>query len=547
MRAIGHGLVFSAILQGLLRCLLAGAVEYPHAMPEPQQTGWPLTAEERRYVTERAEHDRRPGRESNQHLPQLWPVVPSAGFFGGDAWLKLHTNAALRARKLDADPAVTVLDLTADFTNADGALKPDLYAADAIHLTPAGYAAYAERLRPLLPKPATARRSPEDTQYLLLNYSTAVDAPHQAREVMGYVRDTFGAANEASRLKVGVAVIYTPRERLAETAERLKADLALAEELDVPLLVQVDTENWLPESLTNWFDPAKPGYDPTKVHDVEWYGWTPDSAVKLCWRNWGRVVRVGPHPNLLSPRFQAWEKSIYEGLAPVVVDWLATLPAEKQWLFVGWKCGWETMPNSQYAFFEDGNAYLDRADDPQWRDEDKRIIGYNAARTGGFQTSGVLDFKQGYDVFMKIVGAHLTFLAATARSLGLPREKLFVHTIAQGVDRFNFESQFNADSNPSPSYYGTPAGSLRDNASFIRCLARGRRELGTTGYGVGEFGFGARDYDPWHRWFVRQLAADPDCIFAALYNEDTMRGQPAVERALLDVMAACPAVSGGDR
>jgi len=57
---------------------------------EPQKTGWPLTAEERAYITENAEHDRRPGRESNKHLPKLWPQVPTAGFFGGDSWLKIH-------------------------------------------------------------------------------------------------------------------------------------------------------------------------------------------------------------------------------------------------------------------------------------------------------------------------------------------------------------------------------------------------------------------------------------------------------------------------
>ena len=37
-----------------------------------------LTAEERAYITGKPEHDRRPGRESNQHLPKLWPVVPCA-------------------------------------------------------------------------------------------------------------------------------------------------------------------------------------------------------------------------------------------------------------------------------------------------------------------------------------------------------------------------------------------------------------------------------------------------------------------------------------
>jgi hypothetical protein len=335
---------------------------------------------------------------------------------------------------------------------------------------------------------------------------------------------------------VGVAIIYTPKEQVTESAARLRADLALAEQMDVPVLIQVDTENWLPDSLTNWHDPKKPGYDPAKVDDVEWFGWTPDTAVKLCWRNWGTVVRVGPHPNLLSPRFQAWEKQVYAALASVVVGWLKTLPAEKQWLFVGWKCGWETTPNSQYAYFKDGNSFYGRTDNPKWIEADKQIIGYNAARSAGFQTSGVLDYQHSYDVFMKIIGAHLSFLAKTARSIGLPREKLFVHTIAQGVDRYNMESQFNADSNPSPSFYGKPTTSLRDNPSFMRCLAKARGEFGTVGYGIGEFVFGAKDYDTWHHWFTDKLAADPDLIFAALYNYDRMKGQPEIERAMLDAM-----------
>ena len=259
----------------------AQALDYPHQTAEPQKTGWPLTPEERAYVVEKPEYERRPGRESNKHLPQLWPVVPSAGHFGGDAWLKLHeahvktvqanqgpvdallvgdsitiqwgdswakhfpdrkavnlgiggdktqnvlwrldhggveglqpkaivlmignnnmfftpetgieaaakgiemcvknlrekfpdaplvvakilpahapgnrfyediklTNAALDLLKLESDPKVRVLDLTADFTNGDGTLKKGLFTPDHIHLSSAGYAVYAEKLRPLL-------------------------------------------------------------------------------------------------------------------------------------------------------------------------------------------------------------------------------------------------------------------------------------------------------------------------------------------------------------------------------------------------------------
>jgi lysophospholipase L1-like esterase len=265
----------------LLFAFPAIALEYPHVTAEPQRTGWPLTAEERAYVVDKPEHERRPGRESNKHLPPLWPVVPTAGHFGGDSWLKLHeahvktvqanqgpidvllvgdsitiqwgdswkknfpdlkavnigiggdktqnvlwrldhggveglqpkaivlmignnnmfftpetgieaaakgiemclknlrekfpaaaiivakilpahtpgnafyedikkTNAALDSLKLDSDPKVKVLDLWPDFTNADGTIKKDLFTPDNIHLSPAGYEVYAERLKPLL-------------------------------------------------------------------------------------------------------------------------------------------------------------------------------------------------------------------------------------------------------------------------------------------------------------------------------------------------------------------------------------------------------------
>ena len=48
----------------------------------------------------------------------------------------------------------------------------------------------------------------------------------------------------------------------------------------------------------------------------------------------------------------------------------------------------------------------------------------------------------------------------------------------------------------------------------MRCLAKARAELGATGYGIGEFRFGAKDYETWHRWFSEKLAADPDCAMA---------------------------------
>lgn len=276
---LGALLAFCISVHGIASAAESSA----YVSAEPQPTGWPLTAEERAYVVTKAEHERRPGRESGRHLPSLWPVVPTAGHFGGDTWLNLHeqhvrtvqsnrgpldvllvgdsitiqwgeswprnfpslkavnigiggdktqnvlwrldhgsaeglaprvvvvlignnnmfhvpetgvaavaqgvravvgnlrakfpaaevicvgilpahapgvrfyediikTNAALDSLRLDLDPKVHRLDLTADFLEPDGTLKSYLYSGDKIHLSAAGYDVYAHRLKPMLDK-----------------------------------------------------------------------------------------------------------------------------------------------------------------------------------------------------------------------------------------------------------------------------------------------------------------------------------------------------------------------------------------------------------
>lgn len=66
-------------------------LEYAHKPADPQPTGWPLTEAERAFIA-KPEFERRPGREINQHLPHLWPAVPSAGTWGGTSWLDTHAK-----------------------------------------------------------------------------------------------------------------------------------------------------------------------------------------------------------------------------------------------------------------------------------------------------------------------------------------------------------------------------------------------------------------------------------------------------------------------
>ena len=79
------------ILAALLLSAALPALEYAHKPADPQPTGWPLTAEEKVFIA-KPEHERRPGSEINQHLPHLWPAVPSAGSWGGTSWVDTHAK-----------------------------------------------------------------------------------------------------------------------------------------------------------------------------------------------------------------------------------------------------------------------------------------------------------------------------------------------------------------------------------------------------------------------------------------------------------------------
>ena len=62
----------------------------------------------------------------------------------------IKTNADLDQVGITTDPLVQVLDFGNELLNADGTLKDALFATDRIHLSKAGYALYADRLRPIL-------------------------------------------------------------------------------------------------------------------------------------------------------------------------------------------------------------------------------------------------------------------------------------------------------------------------------------------------------------------------------------------------------------
>jgi platelet-activating factor acetylhydrolase IB subunit beta/gamma len=90
-KAAGYGGYATVLTVFLLTATVAPALEYSYVTIEPQKSGWPLTREEREYVL-KPEHERRPGTEQARYLPALWPVIPSAGYWGGTSWLNAHAK-----------------------------------------------------------------------------------------------------------------------------------------------------------------------------------------------------------------------------------------------------------------------------------------------------------------------------------------------------------------------------------------------------------------------------------------------------------------------
>ena len=89
-----------------------------------------------------------------EKFPQAAVIVgeDSARPRAGQPVLRRHQEDQRRARPAEARqrPEGAGARSHGDFTNADGTLKKALFTPDNIHLSPAGYSVYAERLKPLL-------------------------------------------------------------------------------------------------------------------------------------------------------------------------------------------------------------------------------------------------------------------------------------------------------------------------------------------------------------------------------------------------------------
>jgi hypothetical protein len=384
------------------------------------------------------------------------------------------------------------------------------------------------------------------TQFILVNRQPGpgwnqIRAEPLPREAFDEVTRALPAAPGAG-VRIGIGYIFSYFR--AETDEPLLASLRrvleLARETDTPVLIQLDGENWWDArpDLWNWWDPALPGYDPANRENVEWSGWTPDHALKIAWRNWGRQLRVRPPPNLMSPRYRAACHEKMAVLIPVVLDWWRALPPEKRDLLVGIKLGWESSIGVNAWYYPDGNDLLDKPakDDPATGLNAELVpargvapIGYAAVKTAGLRSSGEITEAD----LAEIVRRHLEDLCRAAARLGVPRDRLFTHVGGWKEGEMLFDTAVNEFSSPGWSFYKHAADPRKDAG-----LQRALKHSDAPWWAATEWLFqGPREVKAW-RDALENTLSDRRCRYLCIYNWEGIRNNEAALDAIRETVKA---------
>lgn len=288
---------------------------------------------------------------------------------------------------------------------------------------------------------------------------------------------TYDADNE---INVGVGCIFSYlRYDIDKVEESLSRFLAASEKANVPVWIKLDGEQWWEArpDLWNWWDPSTPGYDPANVNNVERSHWSPEYALKISWRDWGRQVRVLPPPNLMSPAYRAACHEAMERLVPIIGKWHRDLPEKKKGLFVGLNVGWESGIGTSSYYFPNGNDLLGKpeSDDPPGGSlviddvlsRGQQQIGYAAVSTAGLRTKGDITESD----LVEVVRLHLLDLSKKARELGIPRDKLFTHSFGNAKGEKLYDAAVNEVATPGWSEYWNSTNIMK-NKGVLRNLHR---------------------------------------------------------------------------
>lgn len=349
--------------------------------------------------------------------------------------------------------------------------------------------------------------------------------------------DSVCTSSYSGKFNVGNSITFDLLGDLpARLEQRLRKVIRLSEETGIPVHFHLDGQNWTGArpDLWNWFDPESPGYDPKNKNNVEWTSWSPDSAVKICWRDWGRQIRILPAPNLFSPAILQAHYEGYDLLLPIIAAWKKGLPDSKKHLFGGIRIGWETGFNYNAYYYTNGNELYETYPRSTEHDPSKRVstenfapnnntipLGYAAAFTSGLKTNGKLTNRD----YEELIFRYLNKLCKYVSGYGFTNKEIYTHmggNYAPFDKHLKFWPAINSYATPGWSFYSldpSQAGSLDKEMLAAGISAWAASEWLWPGENAGQ-------------WFehLRKTYAFKTCRLLVIYNWEFMIDRNPVAR-----------------
>ena len=310
--------------------------------------------------------------------------------------------------------AETELDRVLEQLKPDG--KSTVSPASPAEAVQQRVAAKVERANPAAPASSKAAATSETPKYLIF-----WNSPEKA----GELAERIGMKGDGKTRLLGFGLPNPTYELEEQLPSRIRSAFAAAREHDMAVILHFDFHlRWTKRpDLWNWFDPAKPGYNPNNKYNVEWHGWD-GPPNKVSYVNHGVLERLPPSMCFTGKRIRAEvTRIVSKVIGPVLREELAKLKAEgKEILFAGVLVGLEpaiddfSIPNPERMKMirEDGVPATP--------------LGYRALLDRGFSADHPPhDFHQ---ALAEIVQETVAFWCEQFVDAGIPAEKLYPHVAA---------------------------------------------------------------------------------------------------------------------
>jgi hypothetical protein len=299
--------------------------------------------------------------------------------------------------------------------------------------------------------PAPANReapaTSEQPKYLLF-WSSPEKAAELARRL--------GMKGDGKARLLGFGLPNATFELEAKLPTLIRSAFAAAREHDMAVMLHFDFHiAWKNRpDLWNWFDPARPGYNPDNRDNVEWHGWDgPPNKVRYL--NHGVLERLPPNMCLTSKRTRAEvTRIVSKVIAPVLREEIAKLKVSgKEALFAGVLVGLEPSIDD-YSKPDPERTKMMKEDGVP-----AGPLGYRALRDRGFSADHPPDDFR--NALANIVQETVAFWCQQFVDAGIPSEKLYPHVAAPApIEEMNAPiwTAFNKYSRPGWTTY--PVGVL---------------------------------------------------------------------------------------